>query len=338
MKRREFITLVGGAAAWPLVVRAQQSAMPVIGFLDSRSPDTMAGRLRAFREGLKEAGYVEGENVAIEYRWAEGHNDRLPALAVGLVRRQVKVLVASAGTPSALAAKTATASLPIIFIMGNDPVKLGLVASLNRPGGNIAGVTVISLEVTAKRLELLQEMIPTAAIVALLVNPTSSYSEPEIREAQEASRTLGLRLHVLEASSERDIDAAFASLLELRASALLVSADPFFSSRRHQLVALAARYASPAIYAYRDFAEDGGPYELRRKHCRCVSPGGHLCRPSSQGRETRRPPGFAADQVRAGNQSQDREDTWPHRPANPARTRRRGDRVMKRRSVIGVNE
>jgi putative tryptophan/tyrosine transport system substrate-binding protein len=230
--------------------------MPVIGFLDSRSPDTMAGRLRAFREGLKEAGYVEDENVAIEYRWAEGHNDRLPALAVGLVRRQVKVLVASAGTPSALAAKTATASLPIIFITGNDPVKLGLVASLNRPGGNIAGVTVISLEVTG--IELLREMIPTAAIVALLVNPTSSYSEPEIREAQEASRTLGLRLHVLEASSERDIDAAFASLLELRASALLVSADPFFSSRRHQLVALAARYASPAIYAYRDFAEGGG--------------------------------------------------------------------------------
>ena len=259
MRRREFITLLGGAgAAWPFTARAQQPAMPVIGFLDSRSPDTMAGRLRAFREGLKEAGYVEGENVAIEYRWAEGHNDRLPALAVGLVRRQVKVLVASAGTPSALAAKTATASLPIIFIMGNDPVKLGLVASLNRPGGNIAGVTVISLEVTAKRLELLQEMIPTAAIVALLVNPTSSYSEPEIREAQEASRTLGLRLHVLEASSERDIDAAFASLLELRASALLVSADPFFSSRRHQLVALAARYASPAIYAFRDFAEGGG--------------------------------------------------------------------------------
>jgi ABC-type uncharacterized transport system substrate-binding protein len=254
-RRREFIALLGGAAvAWPLTARAQQ--MPVIGFLDSRSPDTMAGRLRAFREGLKEAGYVEDENVAIEYRWAEGHNDRLPALAVGLVRRQVKVLVASAGTPSALAAKTATASLPIIFITGNDPVKLGLVASLNRPGGNIAGVTVISLEVTG--IELLREMIPTAAIVALLVNPTSSYSEPEIREAQEASRTLGLRLHVLEASSERDIDAAFASLLELRASALLVSADPFFSSRRHQLVALAARYASPAIYAYRDFAEGGG--------------------------------------------------------------------------------
>jgi putative tryptophan/tyrosine transport system substrate-binding protein len=259
MKRRTFISLLGGAAAaWPLAARAQQPAMPVVGLLDSRSPDTMAGRLRAFREGLKETGYVEGENVAIEYRWAKGHNDRLPGLAVGLVRRQVKVLLASGGTPSALAAKTATASLPIVFIVGNDPVKLGLVASLNRPGGNIAGVSVMTLELTAKRLELLREMIPTAAIVALLVNPTTSYSEPEIREAQEASRTLGLRLQVLEASSERDIDVAFASLLELRVSALLVSADPFFSSRRNQLVALAARYASPAIYVYRDFAEGGG--------------------------------------------------------------------------------
>ena len=259
MRRRTFISLLGGAAVgWPQSARAQQPAMPAIGFLDPRSPDTMADRLRGFRKGLKETGYAEGENVAIEYRWAEGHSDRLPALAVGLVRRQVKVLLASGGSPPALAAKTATTSLPIVFIIGNDPVKLGLVASVNRPGGNITGVSVIRLELTAKRLELLREMVPTATVAALLVNPTNPYSEPEIREIEEASRTLSLRLHVLQARSERDIDAAFASLLELRASALLVSADPLFSGLRNQLVALAASYALPVIYAYRDFAEGGG--------------------------------------------------------------------------------
>ena len=256
--RRSFMAGGGAALAWPLKLAAQQSAMPVIGFFDSRSPDTMADRLRGFRKGLKETGYVEGENVAIEYRWAEGHYERLPALAVDLVRRQVKVLVASGASPPALAAKTATTSLPIVFIIGSDPVKVGLVTSLNRPGGNITGVTVITTEVTAKRLDLLREMIPTATAAALLVNPTNPYSETEIREAEEASRALGLRLHVLQASSERDIDAAFASLFERRASALLVSADPFFSSRRNQVLALAAGYALPAIYAYRDFAEDGG--------------------------------------------------------------------------------
>jgi putative ABC transport system substrate-binding protein len=260
MKRREFITLLGGAAAtWPFTARAQQPVMPVIGFLGSALPDLYAIRLLAFRQGLKEAGYVESQNVAIEYRWAEGQNDRLPALAAELVQHQVAVIVAGGGTPSAVAAKAATATIPIVFEVATDPVKIGLVASLNRPGGNLTGITNLNVEVGPKRLELLHELLPTSTIIAVLVNPTSpSVAEPFVRALQPAARALGLQLHVLQASTDRDFDTVFATLVQLRAGALVIMPDVFFLSRRVQLAALSLRHAVPAISQYRSFVAAGG--------------------------------------------------------------------------------
>jgi putative ABC transport system substrate-binding protein len=235
MQRRELITLLGAAVAWPLAARAQQPAMPVIGFLGSDSPALFAGSLRIFRQGLSETGFVEGQNVTIEYRWAEGQNDRLPALAADLVRRQVNVIVAPASTPAALAAKAATATIPIVILTAGDPIALELVASLNRPGGNITGLTSLGRELVSKRLELMHELLPTATVVALLVNPTNhALTESTTREAQDAARTLGLQLHILQASTERDFDTVFATLVQLRASALVVAIDSFFT-RRHEL-------------------------------------------------------------------------------------------------------
>ncbi len=258
MQRRGFITLLGGAAAtWPLAARAQQKAMPVIGYLNTGSPDTNPPLLAAFRQGLSETGYVEGQNLAIEYRWAEGHYDRLPALAADLVGRKVDLIIASS-PPSALAAKSATSTIPIVFRGGADPVGDGLVASLARPRGNLTGVGFGGGELTAKRLELLSELVPRARVIALLVNPNVSNVERVIRDVQEAARTKGLQLHVLKAGSESEIDTAFASLVQLHADALVVSADPFLSNRREQLVALASRHAVPAIYAWREFAASGG--------------------------------------------------------------------------------
>jgi ABC-type uncharacterized transport system substrate-binding protein len=258
MRRREFILAIGGAAAtWPLAARGQER-MPVIGFLSNASPDLYAIRLHAFRQGLKEAGYVEGQNVAIEYRWAEGQNNRLPGLAAELVRRQVAVLVAGGGTPSAMAAKGATATIPIVFAVAVDPVKIGLVASLNRPGGNLTGITNLNVEVGPKRLELLRELLPTATIIAVLVNPTSPIAEPFARAMQTAARTLGQQVHVLQASSEQDFDKVFADLAQLRAGALVISPDVFFNTRSEQLAALSLRHAVPAIYQYREFAAAGG--------------------------------------------------------------------------------
>src|SRR5438132_8261451 len=218
MKRREFITLFGGvAAAWPLAARAQQAAVPVVGVLSAEWPNLFSDRLRAFHDGLRETGYVEGRNSAIEYRWAEGRNDRLPALAAELVRRQVSVIV-STSTPAVLAARTATTTIPIVFFVAADPVQLGLVTSLSRPGGNLTGVVTLNVEVAAKRLELLHELVPTATIVAALVNPTAPVlAETATRDLQAAARTLGLQLHVLQASSEHEIDTAFATLDQLRA-------------------------------------------------------------------------------------------------------------------------
>ena len=259
MKRREFLALTGGAAAWPLAARAQQPAMPVIGFLDPRSPHTLADQLRAFRQGLKDTGYVEGENVAIEYRWAEGQFDRLPALAAELVRRRVTVIATNGGPAAALAAKAATATIPIVCIVGEDPVRLGLVASLARPGGNLTGINFLIGELTAKRLGLLREFVPKAARIAVLVNPANATNaETTLRDVEPAARAMGLQLQVLKAGTNREIDAAFATFVRARPDALFVGGDSFFVSRRFQLVNLASRHAVPATFSNRDFAEVGG--------------------------------------------------------------------------------
>ena len=259
LKRREFVTLIGGAAAaWPLAARAQQPAMPVVGYLNSLSPDTFAPRLAAFRKGLAETGYVEGRNVAMESRWAEGRYDRLPALAADLVNRRVAVIAATGGDQSAHAAKGATTTIPIVFAVTADPVKFGLVASLNRPGGNVTGVNFLLSMIVAKLLEVLQETVPKAAAIGFLVNPASPNAEPEISEVRIAAEALGHKLSVVRASSERDLDAAFATLVQARAGALLVGNDVFFYSRREQIVALAAHHAMPAIYCVREYADAGG--------------------------------------------------------------------------------
>ncbi len=259
MKRREFITLLGSAAAtWPLAARAQQPAMPVIGYIGTGSRESDAFRLPSFHRGLSETGYIEGRNMTIEYRWA-GQNDRLAVLAADLVRRQVNVIAVPASTPGALAAKAATTAIPIVFYIGLDPVELGLVASLHRPGGNITGVTGWNVTVGPKRLELLHEVIPTATIMALLVNPTSpNLSDADLREEQAAARTLGLKLHVLHASTERDLDAVFASFVHLRAGGLVIGTDSFFNTRKEQLAALSVHHQVPTIHQYREFASAGG--------------------------------------------------------------------------------
>jgi putative ABC transport system substrate-binding protein len=258
MRRREFIVVVGSAAAgWPFAARAQRAAMPVIGFLHGASSEGYEPMATSFRQGLKETGYVDGKNVAIEFRWADGHYDQLPAMAADLVRRQVAVMVAG-GTPAAFAAKAATSTIPTVIIVGVDPVQLGLVGSLNRPGGNVTGLAVLTVLLEAKKLELLHELLPTATAVALLVNPTNVLSESETKDVQDAARSLGLHLHVLNASTESQIDAAFGALAELRATALIVSVDGFLTNSRGQIVALATRYAVPAVYGVRDFVTAGG--------------------------------------------------------------------------------
>jgi putative ABC transport system substrate-binding protein len=256
MKRREFIAGLSGAAAWPLAARAQQPAMPVIGFLNIASPDGYAHVVAAFRQGLKETGYVEGQNVAVEYRWADGQYDRVPAMAAEMVRRQVAVIVAN--TPGVLAVKAATTTIPIVFTTPSDPVQIGLVASLSRPGGNLTGVTQLHVEVGPKRLEVAHELVPTATTIAVLVNPTNPNIETQLRDLQAAARTFAVRLQVLHASNDHELNTAFASLLQLRAGALVIGADAFFFSRSEQLAALALRHSVPAIYQDRAFAAAGG--------------------------------------------------------------------------------
>ena len=259
MNRRAFITLLGGAAAtWPLAARAQQAAMPVIGYLDTRSPDAVADRLRAFRQGLKETGYVERENVGIEYRWAEGQYDRLLELAAELVRRPVTAIVATS-TSSALAAKAATTTIPVVFLVAEDPVRLGLVASLARPGGNLTGINFFASELAAKRLELLRELVPAVTRITVLVNPANTTTtETALRDAAPAARAIGLQIQVLNASTSREIDAAFASIVRERLDALFVAVDPFLISRRAQLVNLASHHSVPATFPSREFTEIGG--------------------------------------------------------------------------------
>ena len=259
MRRRDLIIfLVGGMGGWPSAVRGQQNAMPVLGYLSGASPGPYAPFVAAFRQGLADTGYVEGKNVAIEYRWAEGNYDRLPALAADLVGRKVDLIAASGGTISALAAKSATATTPIVFLSGDDPVATGLVASLSRPGGNLTGVSFLDVELNPKRLELLSELVPEARVIALLVNPNNTNADRIMREVQEAARAKGVQLPILKAGSESEIDAAFTTLVQLQAGALLVAGDPFWTSRRERLVALASRHAVPAIYAARESIVAGG--------------------------------------------------------------------------------
>jgi putative ABC transport system substrate-binding protein len=257
MKRREFITLLGrGAVAWPFAARAQQPAMPVIGFLHPASPEAAARQMAAFRQGLKETGYVEGQNVGIEYRWAEGHYERLPALAADLVRREVAVIAATGGGGSS--ALAATATIPIVFNNVSDPVKSGLVASFNRPGGNITGTVSLDGPLVGKQLGLLQKLVPDAALIAVLVNPDNASAESATRDVQEAAHSTGQQLLVLRASTEGEFDAAFATMAQQKAEALLVASDPFFFSQRNRLVALATQYRLPAIYIYREYPAAGG--------------------------------------------------------------------------------
>jgi putative tryptophan/tyrosine transport system substrate-binding protein len=258
LKRREFLTLLGGAAAWPLAASAQQSAMPVIGYLSARSPDDTAHLVAAFRRGLGEHGFVEGQNVTIEYRWALGQYDRLPAMVTELVRRSVTVLTTTGGEPAALAAKAATSTIPIVFTVGGDPVQQGLVASYNRPGGNATGVSLLTSPVEPKRLGLLRELVPQATTIGFLLNPNLPQSGSQLSDMQEAARTINLQLYVLRASTEGEIDSAFETVAPQRIQALAVAADPFFDTRREKLVALAARNAVPTMYHFREYVLAGG--------------------------------------------------------------------------------
>jgi putative ABC transport system substrate-binding protein len=259
MRRREFIWLFGGAAVlWPLAVHAQQRPMPVIGFLNVASPGPLRQQIAAFREGLKKSGYVEGQNVAVEYRWAEGQYERLPELAADLVRQQVSVIFVGGGAPAELAVKAATTTIPIVFSTGGDPVRSGLVASLNQPSGNITGVYHFATGLEAKRLGLLHEMLPKATPIAVLINPNYADAENQLRDVQEAAARLGVQLVVVRANAESDFNAAFSTVVQQRSGALLVCASPFFNNRREQLVVLAARHALPTIYEWRDFAAAGG--------------------------------------------------------------------------------
>jgi putative tryptophan/tyrosine transport system substrate-binding protein len=257
LKRRAFITLLGGVAAWPLAARAQQSAMPVIGYLSSLTQVDSVHFDAAFRRGLSEMGYVEGQNVRIEYRWITDRYSPLPAMATDLVQRQV-TMIGAFGPPAVLAAKAATTTIPVVFVTGADPIKFGFVASFNRPGGNITGIWIVTTVLAQKRLQLMRELLPKAELIALLVNPTSPVAEPQTRDAQAAADALGLKLSILSAATENDFDQVFATVIQQRADALFVSADPFLSSRREHLVALAARHAIPTLYEIREFVEAGG--------------------------------------------------------------------------------
>jgi putative ABC transport system substrate-binding protein len=326
MKRREFITLIGGAAmACSQGVRAQQPAMPVIGFLHVAFPGQYAQHLVAFRQGLKQSGYVEGQNVAIEYRWANNDNNRLPELAADLVRRQMALIVAAGGSPSALAAKAATSTIPIVLVFGSDPVRLGLAASLNQPGGNVTGVTFLTTELMAKRLELLRELIPQATTIACLADLRFVMGQEMLRDTLAAAGVLGRQIAVVEARSERDFDPAFATFVERQAGALIVTASQLFDSNRDRLVALAALHKMPTIYQGREYVLDGGPDELWRQPGRRLSPGRALCRADSQGRKSSQPAGPAGHEGRARHQPENRKGAWPRSAPVADDTRRRDD-------------
>ena len=336
MKRRDFISVLGGAAARGRAWRARSSRR-------YRSSDTSAVRraprvgsardLAAFQQGLREAGYVDSQNVVIEYRWAEGRYDRLPALADELIGRPVAVIVAVGTDFATRAAKAATTTIPIVFHTAGDPVQSGLVASLNRPGNNLTGVTTLNVEVGPKRLELMHELLPRATTIALLLNPNNPNSESVLRETQAAAGILGVQLNVLRATTEHDIEMVVANWAQLRAGPLVIGSDGYFSSRSEQIGALVLRHTVPAISGWRAFVAAGGLMSYGNDSKRCEPSGRRLHRPDSQGREACRPAGAASHESRADHQPQDRQGARPHRPARAARPRRRGDR-MKRREFI----
>jgi putative tryptophan/tyrosine transport system substrate-binding protein len=323
MKRREFLGVLGGAAAWPLAARAQAQAMPVIGFLHGASAATYAPFVAEFIRGLRQAGYVDGENVAIEYRWADGQYERLPGMAADLVARRVAVIATPGSTPATLAAKAATTTIPIVFFVAGNPIDLGLVSNLGRPNGNLTGVTGLNEEVGPKRLELLHQLLPAATSFALLVNPTSpAQTDPLVRELQGAAAKLGLQLHILNASTEREIGDAFAALVQNGARGLVIGPDAFFNTRYDQLAALALRHAVPTIYQYREFTGRRRPDELWGAARRSVPACRTLHGPRPQGRESGRPAGAAGDQGSVHHQSEDREGAGHRRAAVAARPRR----------------
>ncbi len=329
--RRQFISALGGTAlAWPLAARAQQPAMPVIGFLSSRSPGESSGVVAAFRQGLREAGFVEGQNLAIAFRWAEGRYDRLPALAAELVDQRVAVLFAAGGPPAALAAKAATSSIPIVFSGASDPVRLGLVASLNRPDGNVTGMATFTADLGAKSVELLKELVPAAAVIAYLVNASSPAAEIYSKQAMTAANSLGIEVHVLYASTEQELDDAFAALAKVGANGVVVPAEPFFDSRRDMIVGLSARHAVPAIYGLREYAVAGGLMSYGTSLPESYRQAAIYVGQNSQGRKTRRPARHAANQVRTRDQPQDRQGARPQSSADRAEPSRRGDRVTDR--------
>jgi putative tryptophan/tyrosine transport system substrate-binding protein len=300
MRRREFITLLGGATTWPLSARAQQSAMPLIGFLASASSDGYAWVLPPLREGLAAAGYVEGRNLTIEYRWADDQYDRLPTLVAKLVRRQVAVIFVTGGVVSAVAAKSSTTVIPIVFVHGSDPVRYGLVSSFNRPGGNVTGLTFHNSALGPKRIGLLRDVVPRAAVIAVLVNPTNPNASPDAEEMQDAGRSIGVKIEVVHAGSERELDGAFAEIVQLGADALIAVCGQQQASRgAGREIRRADDVPNPPIHLAR------GPNQLRNRPCGRLSPSRSLCRADTQGRETRRPAGASADQIRSDHQSQD---------------------------------
>jgi putative tryptophan/tyrosine transport system substrate-binding protein len=334
MRRREFITLIGGAAAaWPLAARAQQAGLPVVGFLSARSPAEAASVLHAFRQGLGQIGYFEGKNVTIEYRWAEGRYDRLPELAADLVRRQVSVIAATGGEPSPLAAKAATTTIPIVFTLGGDPVETGLVGSLNRPGGNLTGTTIMAVEMGPKRLELARQLVPNITAVAMLINPKFPTASAEAREVQDAARLLGIQMNLLNASTESEIDAAFTTVVEQRSGALIIGTDPFLLGQRDQLVRLAARHKVPTIYFLREFVEAGGLLSYGPNIVNGYRQARGLHGSHSQWRESGHLAGRATNAIPTLPQPQNRQGAGPRNSSAPTRARRRGHR-MKRRAFI----
>ena len=320
MKRRDFVSLLGGAAAWPLAARAQQPAMPVIGFLRSASFANVSHFVTAFRRGLKEAGFVEGQNVTIEFRSAEDRPDRLPALATDLIRRPVALIVGD--IISAIAAKAATTTVPIVFATGADPVTEGLVASLNRPGGNVTGVVFFNAVLGAKRLELLRQLVPKGTTNGVLVYPNNPSTEAERRDVQAAAQAVGQQLIILDVSNDRDIETAFTTIVQRGAGALLVGTGAFLNSHRERLVALAAHHGLPASYGWREAVVAGGLMSYGASITDAYRQGRHLRRAYSQGREAGRPAGHALHQNRIRNQPEDRQDARPRNTAEPARPRR----------------